>query len=128
MYFVVGIDWAAPKHAVCELDRAGRRVAAFTVAHAGTVNAAQILAEWGDARAAFDHPDAIAAQAGIIPVTKASGRRRGVSFRWAPTKRLRQAITTFADNSRHANPWAADIYNRVRTSGKDHPHASRILA
>ncbi|HKT03511.1 MAG TPA: IS110 family transposase [Rugosimonospora sp.] len=95
---------------------------------AGTVNAAQILAEWGDARAAFDHPDAIAALAGITPVTKASGKQRGVSFRWACNKRLRQAITTFADNSRHASPWAADIYHRARASGKDHPHATRILA
>ncbi|WP_433363602.1 IS110 family transposase [Actinoplanes sp. CA-142083] len=95
---------------------------------AGTVNAAQILAEWGDARAAFEHPDAIAALAGITPVTKASGKQRGVSFRWACNKRLRQAITTFADNSRHASPWAADIYDRARASGKDHPHATRILA
>ena len=94
----------------------------------GTVNAAQILAEWGDARAAFDHPDAIAALAGITPVTKTSGKQRGVSFRWACNKRLRQAITTFADNSRHASPWAAGIYNRARAQGKDHPHAVRILA
>ncbi|MGW3468453.1 IS110 family transposase [Saccharopolyspora sp. NPDC000995] len=95
---------------------------------AGTINAAQILAEWGDARTAFDHPDAIAALAGITPVTKASGKQRGVSLRWACNKRLRQAITTFADNSRHANAWAAGIYNRARTEGKDHPHAVRILA
>ena len=95
---------------------------------AGTINAAQILAEWGDARAAFDHPDSVAALAGICPVTKASGRQRGVAFRWACNKRLRQAITTFADNSRHASPWAADIYNQARASGKDHPHAVRILA
>ena len=94
----------------------------------GTINAAQILAEWGDAREAFDHPDAIAALAGITPVTKASGKQRGVSFRWACNKRLRTAITTFADNSRHASPWAADIYQRARTAGKDHPHAVRILA
>ncbi|WP_370940267.1 IS110 family transposase [Amycolatopsis sp. cg13] len=95
---------------------------------AGTINAGQILAEWGDARAAFDHPDAIAALAGITPITKASGKQRGVSFRWACNKRLRQAITTFAANSRFASPWAADIYNRARASGKDHPHATRILA
>uniref|UniRef100_UPI00397AF8E2 transposase n=1 Tax=Amycolatopsis sp. cmx-8-4 TaxID=2790947 RepID=UPI00397AF8E2 len=95
---------------------------------AGTINAAQILAEWGDARAAFTHPDAIAALAGITPVTKASGKQRGVSFRWACNKRLRLAITTFAGNSRFASPWAADIYDRARASGKDHPHATRILA
>ncbi|MGH3099061.1 MAG: IS110 family transposase, partial [Streptosporangiales bacterium] len=95
---------------------------------AGTINAAQILAEWGDAREAFDHPDAIAALAGITPVTKASGKHRGVSFRWACNKRLRLAITTFAANSRFNSPWAADIYDRARASGKDHPHATRILA
>jgi transposase len=95
---------------------------------AGTINAAQILAEWGDARDAFDSPDALAALAGITPVTKASGKQRGVSFRWACNKRLRQALTTFAGNSRHSSPWAADIYNRARASGKDHPHATRILA
>ncbi|TDQ01597.1 transposase, partial [Labedaea rhizosphaerae] len=95
---------------------------------AGTVNAAQILTEWGDAREVFDHPDAIAALAGVTPVTKASGKQRGVSFRWACNKRLRQAITTFAANSRHSSPWAAEIYDRARASGKDHPHATRILA
>lgn len=95
---------------------------------AGTINAAQILTEWGDAREAFDHPDAIAALAGITPVTKASGKQRGVSFRWACNKRLRLAITTFAANSRFSSPWAADIYDRARASGKDHPHATRILA
>ncbi len=95
---------------------------------AGTVNAAQILAEWGDARAAFDRPDAIAALAGITPVTKASGKHRSVSFRWACNKRLRVAITTFAANSRFSSPWAAEVYDRARASGKDHPHATRILA
>jgi len=77
---------------------------------------------------AFNHPDAIAALAGITPVTKASGKQRGVSFRWACNKRPRQAVTTFAANSRFASPWAADIYDRARASGKDHPHATRILA
>ncbi|EWM09966.1 transposase [Kutzneria sp. 744] len=95
---------------------------------AGTINAAQILAEWGDAREAFGHPDAIAALAGITPVTKASGKQRGVSFRWACNKRLRTAITTWAANSRFSSDWAADIYNRARAEGKDHPHATRILA
>lgn len=95
---------------------------------AGTINAAQILAEWGDAREAFDHPDTIAALAGITPVTKASGKQHSVSFRWACNKRLRLAITTFAANSRFSSPWAADIYDRARASGKDHPHATRILA
>jgi transposase len=94
----------------------------------GQVSAAQVLAEWGDARQACEHPDAAAALAGCTPVTKESGKHRAVHFRWACNKRFRVAITTFADNSRHASPWAAKIYNDARGSGKDHPHAVRILA
>ena len=94
----------------------------------GQVNAAQVLAEWGDCRQAYDGPDSVAALAGVTPVTKASGKHRGVSFRWACNKRFRKAITTFAGNSRHASPWAAKIYADARASGKDHPHAIRILA
>ena len=62
------------------------------------------------------------------PVTKESGKHRAVHFRWACNKRFRAAITTFADNSRHASPWAAKIYTDARASGKDHPHAVRVLA
>lgn len=94
----------------------------------GQVNAAQVLAEWGDCRQAYAGPDSVAALAGCTPVTKESGKHRAVHFRWACNKRFRAAITTFADNSRHASPWAANIYNDARASGKDHPHAIRILA
>lgn len=94
----------------------------------GQINAAQMLAEWGDSREAYDSPDAIAALAGVTPVTKASGKQHAVHFRWACNKRFRRAITTFADNSRHDSLWAADIYARARARGHDHPHAVRILA
>ena len=94
----------------------------------GQVNAAQMLAEWGDCRQAYAGPDSVAALAGVTPVTKESGKHRGVSFRWACNKRFRRAVTTFADNSRHASPWAAKVYNDARAAGKDHPHAVRILA
>jgi len=95
----------------------------------GQINAAQVLAEWGDVREAYDGPDAVAALAGLTPVTKESGKRQhAVHFRWACNKRFRVAVTTFADNSRHASPWAATIYRRARARGHDHPHAIRILA
>jgi transposase len=51
-----------------------------------------------------------------------------VGFRWACDKQLRDAVCDFANDSRHANPWAADIYNRAIARKKDHPHAVRILA
>jgi transposase len=94
----------------------------------GQINAAQVLAEWGDCRQAYERPDAIAALAGVTPVTRQSGKHRGVAFRWACNKRFRRAITTYADNSRRASPWAAAIYDQARAAGKDHPHAVRILA
>ena len=94
----------------------------------GQINAAQMLAEWGDVRQAYDGPDSLAALAGVTPVTKESGKHRAVTFRWACNKRLRVAITTFAHNSRHASPWAARVYAEARARGHDHPHAVRVLA
>jgi transposase len=103
--------------------------AVFTsLPRSGQINAAQVLAEWGDSRAAYDGPDAVAALAGVTPVTKASGKQHAVHFRWACNKRFRRAITTFADNSRHQSPWAAHVYTQARARGHDHPHAVRILA
>jgi len=87
-----------------------------------------MLAEWGDCRQACEHPDSVAALAGVTPVTKESGKHRSVQFRWACNKRFRQAVTAFADNSRHASPWAAQIYHDAIAGGKDHSHATRILA
>jgi transposase len=104
----------------------GRLVMSFP--RAGKVCAAQILAELGDVRGRFQTNDQLAAEAGVAPVTYQSGKARGVGWRWACNKRLRQAITCFADNSRHASPWAASVYAGARRRGKDHPHAIRILA
>lgn len=94
----------------------------------GQINAAQMLAEWGDARAVYDGPESVSALAGATPVTKESGKHRAVHFRWACNKRFRRAVTTFADNSRHESAWAAKVYAAARTRGLDHPHAVRVLA
>jgi hypothetical protein len=67
-------------------------------------------------------------EAGVVPVTRRSGKVKSVGFRWAANKRLRRALTGWADNSRRASPWAEDLYRRARARGADHPHASRILA
>jgi transposase len=95
---------------------------------AGRVCAAQILAEMGDVRERYPSDDRLAAEAGVVPLTYESGKRRYVGFRWACNHRLRRAITTLADNSRHANLWARSIYTAARARGCDHPHAVRILA
>jgi transposase len=94
----------------------------------GRINAAQMLAEWGEARAAYSNPDAVAALAGVTPVTRKSGKHTSVGFRWACNKRFRNAMTTFAHNSRLASPWAAKLYADAIARGHDHPHATRVLA
>ena len=116
---------AAVEHAVAA-HADGPVVMSFP--RAGDVNAAQILAELGDDRARFATDDQLAAEAGVAPVTQASGKHRAVAFRWACNKRLRRALTCFAANSRHSSPWAAAVYTRARARGCDHPHAVRILA
>ena len=94
----------------------------------GTVRAARLLAEIGDCRARFPTPESLACLAGVAPSTRQSGKMRAVGFRWACDKQLRDAVCDFAGDSRRANPWAADLYNRALARGHDHPHAVRILA
>ena len=95
---------------------------------AGRVRAARLLAEIGDCRARFPTPESLTGLAGAAPSTRQSGKLRTVGFRWSCDKQLRDAVTDFAADTRLANPWAADLYNRARARGHDHPHAVRILA
>lgn len=113
------------QHAVSELPD-GQII--MSLPRSGRVCAAQILAELGDVRERFPNDAQLAAEAGAAPLTYESGKHRSVAFRWACNHRLRSAITCFADNSRHASPWAARVYAAARARGCDHPHAVRILA
>jgi len=95
---------------------------------AGTIRAARLLAEIGDCRARFPTPEALICLAGVAPSTRKSGKTTYVDFRWAADKQLRDAVCDFAGDSRHASPWAARLYDDAIARGKDHPHATRILA
>ncbi|EKT76483.1 transposase, partial [Rhodococcus opacus M213] len=116
-------------------EQIGTQLAGHADAHiftslprSGTVRAARLLAEIGDCRARFPTPESLACLAGVAPSTRQSGKARSVGFRWAADKQLRDAVTDFAGDSRHSNPWAADLYRRAVARGHDHPHAVRILA
>jgi transposase len=76
----------------------------------------------------FPTPESLAFLAGVAPSTRQSGKVKHVGFRWAADKQLRDAVTDFAGDSRHANLWAADLHRRAIARGHDHPHAVRILA
>ena len=93
----------------------------------GEINLAQVVAEVGPILARAADVEHACAEAGAAPVTKESGKGRAVNFRWTVNTRARRALFTFADNSRHASPWAAQLYADARRRGKRHPHAIRIL-
>lgn len=94
----------------------------------GRVRAARLLTEIGDTRGRFPTADSLACLAGVAPSTRQSGKTKAVAFRWAADKQLRDALCDFAADSRHANPWAAHLYDQATARGHDHPHAVRILA
>lgn len=116
---------AAIEHAV-EAHPDGKIVTSLF--RSGRVCAAQLLAEIGDDRARFVSDEHLAAEGGVAPVTRESGKHRAVTFRWACNMRLRSALTTLADTTRHTMPWARALYQRARGRGKEHAHAIRILA
>lgn len=91
------------------------------------VTAARLVAEVGDDRARYPSAESLAADAGMAPVARESGKRKVASFRWACDKRLRDAVACLADSTRHHHPWARSVYARARSRGLDHPHAIRVL-
>jgi transposase len=92
-----------------------------------TLTAASLVSEIGDRRERYPTNEALAADAGMSPVAVESGRRKVAAFRRACDKRLRRAVATLAESTRHHNEWAKDIYLRARERGCDHAHAIRIL-
>jgi transposase len=111
------LDAHADAHIFTSLPKAGHGI-----------RAAALLAEIGDVRSRFPDEESLAALAGVAPVTRASGKMTSVGFRWAADKKLRNALIDFADDSRHASPWAKHVYEQAIARGKRHPHAVRILA
>lgn len=92
-----------------------------------TICPATLIAELGDARGRYPTEAAMAADAGMSPVALESGKLRVATFRRACDKRLRVAVATLADSTRHWHPWAKEVYRRARDRGQDHPHAIRTL-
>jgi transposase len=121
---------------IADLDRA---IAATVDQHAkaqllrplprvGTISLSQLVAEVGPLLDRTENADQAAALCGASPITKRSGQQRTVTFRYATNTKARKALTLYADNSRHASPWAERIYREARARGARHAHAVRILA
>jgi transposase len=92
-----------------------------------TITAAEMLAEIGDCRGRYPTRDRLAADAGQAAVAIESGKRKNARFRWGCNKRLRGAVSTLADSTRHWHPWAADLYAGAIARGHDHPRALRTV-
>jgi transposase len=88
---------------------------------------ATLLAEIGDCRDRYPTSESLSADAGMSPIAVESGKKKTACFRHACDKRLRNALSSLADTTRHHHPWARDVYQRARARGADHPHALRIL-
>jgi len=120
---------AVMEERIAEQLTSHRDGAIFTsLPRSGSVRAAALLAEIGDCRERFPTPEALACLAGAAPSTRQSGQYHAVTFRFACDKKLCDALIDFAGDSRFANEWAADTYDRAIARGKRHPHAVRILA
>ena len=92
-----------------------------------TVTAARLVAEIGDHRGRYPSAEALAADAGMCPLAVESGKRKVATFRRACDERLRDAVATLCDSTRHWHPWARGVYERARARGHDHAHATRVL-
>jgi transposase len=91
------------------------------------VTAARLLAEIGDCRARYPSAEALAADGGMSAVAVESGKQTHAAFRYACDKRLRDALATLSDSTRHHNPWAHRLYTDARARGHDHQRAIRTL-
>ena len=111
-----------------QLDTHPDAVIFTSLPRSGTIRAARLLAEIGDARGRFPTRDSLTCLAGVAPSTRQSGKAKSVTFRWGADKQLRDALCDFAGDSRSASPWAAHLYDKAIARGCDHPHAVRILA
>ncbi len=86
-----------------------------------------LWAELGDAESRWESFKHLQAEAGGVPVTKASGKSRVVHFRFACNKLLRYASYWMSFNSLNRCEWANKYYRDQRTKGHSHHQALRAL-
>jgi transposase len=94
----------------------------------GDVVAATLIAEIGEDRSRYPTAAVLASEAGLAPVTRASGRSSHARFRYAANDHLRAAYTWWAYTSIRLSPWARTAYDNARSRGQQHHRALRGLA
>ena len=86
-----------------------------------------IWAELGDAKGRWQSFRHLQAEAGAVPVTKASGKSSVVQFRFACNKHLRYAMYWYAFVSLNHSEWAKLYYRQQRAQGHTHSESLRAL-
>ena len=92
----------------------------------GTI-VAVLWAELGDANGRWQSFRHLQAEAGVVPVTKASGKSRVVQFRFSCNKVMRHAAYWLAFVSVNRAEWANHFYRNQRAKGHSHHQALRAL-
>jgi transposase len=88
---------------------------------------ATLWAELGDAKSRWESFRHLQAEAGVVPVTKASGKSRLVQFRFSCNKLMRHGAYWLAFVSVNRSEWANHYYRDQRAKGHSHPQALRAL-
>ena len=94
----------------------------------GTILAARILGECGDAPNRYPDAKARKNYAGTSPITRASGTRKVVLARYARNRRLGDALQQWAFRSLRGSPGATAYYQQLRDRNIGHQAALRQLA
>lgn len=95
----------------------------------GPVTTAVLLAEIGEDRDRYPTDSVLLAEAGLAPVTRASGRSRSVRFRYAANSRLRETAMWWSYNSLKESSWASAAFREARDQrGQRYHRALRGLA
>jgi len=95
---------------------------------AGPKLAPRLLAHFGTQRGRYESARPLQQLAGVVPVTKQSGKSKEVHFRRACQKGFRNTMHQFAFCSLRKSEWARAAYHRARDRGQANAHALRTVA
>jgi transposase len=95
---------------------------------AGKILAPALLAKFGDDRLRYPTAQVLQSVAGTCPVTRASGKHKYVSFRYACDHEFRSVVQQWAKSSIDASVWANTYFQTVRPQCDSLSHAYRRLA
>lgn len=94
----------------------------------GAVNAPRLMAAFGSDRTRFSSALEVSTSSAIAPVTKRSGTKTIVHWRYQCAKFERQTFVEWAGQTVMKSFWARAFYEEKRSKGKSHQATLRALA